>query len=162
MDTDAVLAHIKELGATHCQIVSPRHLIPELRIRNYCYEDKCGRFDKHLMCPPNTGNVGDIKLKFEAFTGGILIQYSRVIDVGTDQEGLRETKLKLHDIVLGAERYLQEEAGADIAFGMIGGDCALCDECAGYRGETCLYPDKARPSLEALAVDVIALLKKLA
>lgn len=44
---------------------------------------------------------------------------------------------------------------------MIGGDCALCDECAGFRDEICLYPDKAKPSLEALAVDVVALLKKL-
>ena len=161
MNFDAVLAHVKGLGATHCQFVSPRLLVPELRIRSYCFEDKCGCFNKHLMCPPNTGSVGEIKRKFEAFNEGIMIQYSQSLDVRTDQEGLREAKLKLHNIILGTERYLQEEAGVPIAFGMIGGDCTLCDQCAGYRGEPCLYPDRARPSLEALAVDVIALLKGL-
>lgn len=161
MNRQIITRHIKELGATNCRFIPSRFLIPEERIRHYCREDKCGCYGRHLMCPPNTETVSEVRRKLIKFKSGILIQYSENLDVKNDIKGLRKTKLKLHKIILETERYLEEEMGFENTLGMIGGTCELCDECAGYKGEGCMYPEKARTSLEALAIDVISLQKKL-
>jgi predicted metal-binding protein len=161
MNRQAIAEYVGKLGATKCQFVASQSLVPEERIRRYCYENKCGCYQRHLTCPPNTGTVQEVKERLKPFKTGILIQYSKDIDVRNDKDGLRETKLKLHHIVLETERYLKEEMGTDNVWGMIGGNCAWCDECAGYRDGPCTYPDKARVSMEALAIDVMALLEKL-
>lgn len=161
MNSQTIKKYIFELDATNCQLIPASILIPEKRIRAYCYENKCGCYDKHLSCPPHTGTVPEIKERLKAFKSGILIQYSEKINVREDKEGLKRTKLKLHHIVLETEKYLKEKMGFANIWGIIGGNCDLCDECAGYRGEPCEHPDKARVSMEALAIDVIDLLGKL-
>ena len=50
--------------------------------------------------------------------------------------------------------------GINPVWGMIGGNCGLCDICKARSNEPCLYPEKARMSLEAIAIDVMALLDK--
>jgi predicted metal-binding protein len=157
----SILPYIKVLGATHCQFIPSRFLIPEERIRGYCYQNKCGSYNKHLTCPPHTGTISEIKQKLNTFKTGILIQYSENINIEKDKEGLKRTKLKLHHMILETERYLKEKMGFENIWGMIGGHCDLCDECAGYRGDLCEHPDKARVSMEALAIDVVGMLGKL-
>lgn len=161
MDFQAITRYIKESGATNHRFIPSRLLIPEERIRSYCYEDKCGCYNKHLMCPPNTETVSEIRRKLKSFKTGILLQYTDNVNVRDDNEGLKKTKLKLHHIVLEIEKYLKENMGPEYLLGMIGGSCELCDECAGYRNEPCVFPEKARTSMEALAIDVIGLLRKL-
>jgi predicted metal-binding protein len=161
MNRNAILKTIIELGASHCQFISSGRLLPEERIRKYCYENKCGCYGKHLMCPPHTGSIDEVTQKFAMFTTGILVQYSKRLDVQTDTGGLTASKRQLHHIILDTETYLREKAGMVKLFGMIAGECGLCEKCAGYAGEACVYPDRARPSLEALGVDVIGLLKRL-
>ncbi len=161
MNRESILNHVKALGATHCQFVDVELLVPEERIRGYCREDKCGRYQKHLSCPPSTGTVEETAKKLEGFRTGVLIQYSQNLDVKNDKEGLRRTKLKLHHLVLETEKYLKDNVSCEGVWGMIGGNCDLCDECAGYRDEPCEYPDEARASMEAYAINVVGLLKKL-
>jgi predicted metal-binding protein len=161
MNYQKIMSHIKKLGATHCQFISPKLLIPEERIWKYCHENKCGNYNKNLMCPPHTGTIQEIERKFSAYKTGILIQYSEELDISNNRKGVMDARLRLHSIILETENFLSEDIGFTNNFGMVGGPCTLCDECAGYRDEVCLLPDKARPSLEALGVDVVALLKKL-
>ena len=44
---------------------------------------------------------------------------------------------------------------------LIGGSCRLCPTCAAVEKKPCRHPDKARTSLEALGIDVIALQQRL-
>lgn len=157
----AILDHIIQSGATHCQFIPAQLLMPEERIRSYCYQNICENYHKHLTCPPHTGTIAEITGKLKPFRTGILIQYSEHIDVRNDPEGLKRTKLNLHRIVLETERYLKEEMKCEHIWGMIGGRCDLCDECAGFSGNPCVHPDTARVSMEAVAIDVVSLLKRL-
>ena len=158
---ESILHSIKGLGATHCQFIPSQLLIPEERIRGCCYQNICGSYNRHLTCPPNTGTISEINHKLKMFRTGILIQYSENIDVQNDQEGLKRTKLKLHHIVLETERHLKEKMNLENIWGMIGGRCDLCDECAGFSSNPCVHPDTARVSMEAVAIDVVSLLKRL-
>jgi len=156
-----IISYIKALGATNCRFIPSNLLVPDEKIRKYCYENVCGCYNKHLTCPPNIGTIAEIKERLAGFNNVILIQYSENIDVQNDKSGLIRTKLKLHDIILKTEKYLEGFFKAEDLWGMIGGNCSLCDECAGFIGEECRYPDKARTSMEAIGIDVIAILKSL-
>ena len=51
--------------------------------------------------------------------------------------------------------------GYPFVAGLSGGGCLLCDECVGYQsGLPCRHPFKARPSMEAMGIDVGATAKK--
>jgi len=51
--------------------------------------------------------------------------------------------------------------GYYFAAGLAGAGCLLCDECVGTKsGLPCRYPFKARPSMDALGIDVVATAKK--
>jgi len=54
---------------------------------------------------------------------------------------------------------LESEAfkmGYRFATAFAGGDCVLCDVCVGKDGEACRHPFEARPSMEAVGIDVVA------
>jgi predicted metal-binding protein len=149
----------KELGIEVCLEFNPEMLVPEEKIRGLCRENKCGSFKNNYTCPPYIGTVEEISAKLKKFDKGLLFQYSREIDVKNNRPGVIQTKLDFHEKILRIEQYLQEQ-GISPVWGMIGGNCGLCDVCKAGANEPCLFPEKARMSLEAAAVDVIALLDK--
>jgi predicted metal-binding protein len=159
IETDEIQEKAKELGIHTCIEFDPGLLVPEERIRELCYENKCGNYRAHYMCPPHVGSVEDAKRRLGEFQRGMLLQYSEALDVMTDIEGLLRAKKGLHTRVLRMEEYLRS-GGLANAWGLIGGSCSLCDPCKARSGEPCPQPDEARPSLEAMAIDLLALLDR--
>jgi predicted metal-binding protein len=154
-----VLKAAHTLGIENCLEFDTGLLVPEERIREYCYENKCGNYRNHYMCPPYVGSIEEIRARLSNFERGVLLQYSKPVDVRNDIAGVMQTRLDFHKKILRLEAVLKEE-GADGVWGMIGGSCALCEVCRAEFDEPCPFPDEARPSLEAIAVDVLALLQR--
>ncbi len=150
----------KKLGIQTCLEFRSELLAPEERIRAYCLENKCGSYGNNYMCPPNIGSLEEIRVRLKKFQRGVLLQYSRDIDVKGNRKGVIKTKLDFHEKILEIEEYLKSSGTSEV-LGLIGGSCGLCDVCRAKVNEPCLYPDKARPSLEAIGVDVLTLLDKL-
>ena len=155
-----LITRARELGIETCVPFEAFLLKPEQRIRDLCFENKCGKFKNHYMCPPCVGSLASIEDKLTEFRKGILLQYSKPLDVKNDAAGLIRSKLEFHEKVLALEHYA-DECGLPRALGMIGGSCELCETCKAATREPCPYPAKARMSLESLAVDVMALLDHL-
>lgn len=153
------MVRARDLGVKPCVEFDPRLLVPEERIRELCYENKCGNYRNHYMCPPYIGAVEDLAVRLAPYRRGVLLQYSQPLDVRNDREGLRQTKIELQDTVLQLEDIVRG-SGVDDVWGFMAGSCALCDPCKARFNEPCPYRDRARPSLESIAVDVIALLDK--
>lgn len=149
----------RQLGIEACLEFDPEVLVPEEKIRAFCYENKCGSYQGNYMCPPYTGSVEEIETKLRNYKSGALLQYSKSLDVRGDREGVRQTKLDFHNKILQIEELLRER-GINQVWGMIGGSCEFCDACKARTGEPCPFPNKARTSLEALAIDVVALLDR--
>ncbi len=147
----------RQLGIETCREISPDILIPEERIRAYCSENKCGNYGNNYTCPPYAGSLEEIRAKLKGFEKGWLLQYTRDIDVKGDREGVIRTRTDFHHKILRLEELLKER-GVNRVWGMIGGNCGLCDTCRAQSNEPCLYPDRARMSLEAIGVDVLGLL----
>jgi predicted metal-binding protein len=155
-----LIARAHELGIETCAEFDTFLLKPEQRIRDFCYENKCGKFKNHYMCPPYVGSLSSIEEKLLEFRKGIILQYSRPLDVKNDIEGLIRSKLEFHEKILALELYA-DECGKPRPLGMIGGSCDLCATCKAVTKEPCPYPVKARMSLESIAIDVMALLDRL-
>jgi predicted metal-binding protein len=71
------------------------------------------------------------------------------------EESLRASQNRFAELMsaLEAEAY---RMGYRFAAAFAGGDCVLCDVCAGATGEPCNRPGEARPSMEAVGIDVVA------
>ena len=120
------------------------------------------------MCPPNLISLDEFRKALALYSKGILIQVET--DLDSRDKAKRDLderlcsdldsrsakwKLKLHRIVNEIET-LAFKQGGYLAAGFIGGDCALCERCVAIKGETnCRFPFKARPSMEAMGIDVI-------
>jgi predicted metal-binding protein len=151
---------IRELGIQVCVDIPASHLKPEHRIRELCHENKCGNYGAHYMCPPHIGTIDEIAQRIRRFTFGFILQYTKPLDVRNDPEGVTRSKVEFHRRILKLEKDL-EKGGISDVWGLMGGDCALCRPCKAVSAEPCPYPDQARTSLEALGVDVLALLDTL-
>jgi len=149
----------RQLGIETCLEFDLDVLVPEERIRAFCLENKCGNYGHNYMCPPYVGSVEEIRIKLKKFKRGVLLQYAKSLDIRGDREGVRQTKVDFHHKIIQIEEFLRKE-GINQVWGMIGGSCELCDVCKAKMSEPCPYPDKARTSLEAIAIDVLALLDK--
>ena len=152
--------YLKSLGFTSHAEFDAGLLVPEQRIRDLCIENRCGNFNAHYMCPPYSGTLEQIKTQLGTFEWGIVLQYSKPLDVEHDKEGLKRTKRKFHEMLLQLEAYLREK-GTTHLLALTAGNCGLCEPCCAVTNEPCPYPEKARTSLVALGIDVISLLNRL-
>ena len=155
----SVSAFARQLGIEICLEFSPGLLVPEQRIRDLCFENNCGNYGKHYMCPPYIGSLEEIEARLRKFQRGILLQYSKPLDLRNDNEGLKQSKIEFHNKILQLEESLRSEGITDV-WGMIGGSCELCNVCTDEFGKPCPYPDKARTSLTSIAIDVLSFLDK--
>lgn len=158
MELATALAREQEI--TVCRRLDPRLLRPEERIRALCQEDKCGNWRKHHLCPPLLGDLQQAQTCLARYDGGVLLQWGRALDTRNDRAGVERSKVDFHRKVLAVEAGLARGGYPD-AWGLIGGSCGLCTPCTAVAGEPCPLPRQARPSIEALGVDLLTLLERL-
>lgn len=74
--------------------------------------------------------------------------------------GSREWQLKLLHLINRTEARAFK-MGFYFTAGLTGGECCLCRECVTPQsGRTCRHPFEARPSMEAVGIDVVRTCKK--
>ena len=160
MDMKSVQEQARILGFDLCLGFNPASLAPEEKIRGYCIENRCGSYDANHMCPPRVGSLEEVEAALQGFPRGVLLQFSRPMDVANDREGVIRTKLEFHRLILRLERRLKKR-GVTPVWGLMGGNCELCLICTVVEGKPCRHPERARTSLEAIGVDVVGLLERL-
>ena len=138
--------------------LDPSELSPDEGILAHCEENKCGNYRAHHMCPPLAATIEETRDRLSSFDSGVLVQWGKPLDVQNDREGVRDSMARFHEMVLELEARLRAE-GFHRLWGMLGGTCRLCDPCTAADNEPCSHPNRARGSLEALAIDVLALLE---
>lgn len=166
--TDLVV-EAKKLGATSAKLISARDIVLDERVRLKCIAPRCENYDRHLLCPPNLMSIGEFRKIIELYHRAILLQLESSVDsLDKSKSGLSGdlTKTlarkaphlvwerKLHQIINGVERSAFKR-GFYLAAGLIGSDCSLCDECVGLGQRPCRHPFEARPSMQALGIDVL-------
>lgn len=160
----------KNLGADEAKIIDSKEIVVDKRVRLKCAIPVCASYGRHLMCPPNLMSVDEFADALALYEKALILQVEADYD-SADKSGVCLNKktcdelekstntpdwqTKLHRLVNQVETLAFKE-GYYLAAGLIGGDCALCPECVTPRsGEPCRRPFEARPSMEAMGIDVL-------
>ncbi|UCE91079.1 MAG: DUF2284 domain-containing protein [Methanobacteriota archaeon] len=167
---DRLVKAALDLGADEAKVIDAREIVVDKRVRLKCSVPVCASYGRHLMCPPNVMSVDEFASIKELYEKALILQVEADCDSADKAEGglnketcdaieastdSGEWKVKLHRLVNRLEATAFKE-GFHLAAGLIGGECSLCDECVPpHSGEPCRHPFEARPSMEAMGIDVL-------
>jgi len=109
----------------------------------------CSDYGRNSACPPNTPSVEECARFFREYTRGVIFHFEKKVDK-PEQRHAWTKGITTRLMALEREVFL---AGNVKAFLLTMDSCQLCKECTVTR-DTCKHPKTARPTPEALAVDV--------
>jgi predicted metal-binding protein len=174
-DYEGLVRFAMEKGATRAKAMSTREIVVDKRVRLKCAVPRCADYGRNLMCPPNVISVDEFREILGLYRSALIIQVEAdvnssdkskaSIDEALCKRLSEETKaakwqLKLHRLVNAVEAEAFKR-GFYLAAGLSGGECCLCSECVTPQsGKPCRHPFEARPSMEAMGIDVIKTSKR--
>jgi predicted metal-binding protein len=116
----------------------------------------CPTYGKRAACPPAVPSIAECREFFSEYRHVAALHVPGRFEGAKERdEWSRQASLQL----LRLERAVFL-AGYPQVFALFMDQCRLCDECPGERN-ACRHPESARPSAEALGVDVFGTLRKL-
>ncbi|MEW6444057.1 MAG: DUF2284 domain-containing protein [bacterium] len=153
-----ILSRLRREGATEAVLMNARDVIVDERVRLKCRIPVCESYGRNFMCPPHVPSVAEFRTALEKFSRALLVRLTVPLSkrpMGPGKNVYAPAK-RLHELINLGEK-IAFEAGFRFATGLIGGCCRLCPDCAGVKPDgRCAHPFKARPSMEAMGIDVAA------
>lgn len=151
-----------ELGANDAKIISTDIIAIQDEIIELCQEPLCEGFGTSINCPPYAMKPAEFREEIKQYQHAILFK----TDVSPEtllSENRHEAFGKIHEIVTQLES-LSIQGGYSESRGLAAGSCkpVFCPdyECqALIDGASCRYDDLARPSMEALGINVFKLIE---
>jgi len=170
-DLTTLCAKAISLGASRAVPLSVDLIFTDPRVRLKCQVPICPHYGRNMMCPPNTISPAEFAEALAKYDAAIIVQFDVELDGPmlekvkamplTELEGhtpYREVMNEPSKRMMEALSLLEQEAGRmgyRFAAAFAAGPCTLCETCAGPSGP-CRNPFSARPSMEAVGIDVIA------
>ena len=135
--------------------LDPRKIIVSTWVRMKC-RFGCDEYGRTAACPPEVPSVDDCRLFFQEYEAAAVFHFQKSVAKPEDRfDWTRSVNRGLLEVE--REVFL---AGYPKAFLLFLDSCNLCPECAG-RAEACRLPEQARPTPEALAIDVFATVSRI-
>ena len=149
---------LEEIFAKHSFMdfrwVDARKIVVSQWVRMKCMFG-CTEYGKSASCPPNVPTVAECERFFRDYKEAAIFHFEKTVDKPEDRYAwTRQVNTKLCKL----ERDVFV-AGYPKAFLLYMDTCYLCKDCSGTRTQ-CLNKKMARPTPEALAVDVYSIVKQ--
>lgn len=166
-----------EFGASAAEVIPASYVVVEERVWLKCLIPRCPALlsGGTPYCPPHTPQPDFMRKAFSQYRWAVLFKkdVEPIEDYIPTSEARRREKpelgltrifhIKTHEVVDQLESYAQTE-GYDLAMGFGGGTCKsnLCNgtPCGVFENGSCRFPSRARPSMEAVGIDVFDLANK--
>lgn len=142
----------KKMGVPRAVIIDTDKICVEEWVRLKC-QYGCGGFNKYLSCPPFSPTPEKTRKALNGYSKALLLIFE---NISYEDDKDDKVSVKVRDIVFQLERQIFLD-GNYKAFGMASGPCHYCDICD--TSSLCIFPEKARPSMEACGIDVYRTLK---
>jgi len=154
--------HALDLGANDVKIISAGIISVQDEIIEMCREPLCEGYGTSINCPPHAMTPREFREEIRQFQHALLFK----IDVAPEfllSENRYEAFRKIYEIAVQLEN-LSIDTGYSLSKSLAVGSCkpVFCKdyECqALIDGTSCRYPDLARPSMEALGINVFKLIE---
>lgn len=141
---------IETMGFGDWTWIKPRDIVVAQWVRMKCMFG-CGEYGHNASCPPNVPPVKDCRDLFDEYDAAVMLHFPKQVPKPEDRHAwTREVNARLLEL----ERAVFL-AGYQKALLLAIDSCTLCSECAGERTR-CKIPRSARPTPEAMAVDVFS------
>jgi predicted metal-binding protein len=141
-------------GCSDFRWIAPEQIIVAQWVRMKCMFG-CGEYGRCGTCPPNTPSVAECERFFREYREAVVFHFPKTVASPEDRHawsrGINARLFKLERAVF--------LAGFERAFCLYMDSCGFCSECAGDLS-TCKEPRIARPSPEAMAMDVYATVRR--
>ena len=167
------------LGASRARPVPADFIVVDERVQLKCRFPPCPFYGRNRMCPPFTPTAEEFRKYLAKYRHALIVQLdvpltedvkrrihgdSRLEELFSDREFSRTLMREgrqawrlLNQVISGVERE-SFKRGYRFAVGFAAGSCPLCDECDVTA--PCKHPFEARPSMEAVGIDVHGTLNK--
>ncbi len=153
-DRQSFEALFQENGFEDFHWIEPADIVVAQWVRMKCTFG-CSNYGRNASCPPNVPAVSECQEFFRDYATGVLFHFERQL---ADPEDRHRWTAKVNRELLKVERAVFL-AGYEKAFLLFMDSCSFCEECLGARSD-CVNPELARPSPEAMAVDVFSTVRK--
>jgi predicted metal-binding protein len=153
-----------ELGATDVAIICAHQVVIDERVRAKCMYPKCPYYGTNAHCPPHAMSLDESRTLVSRFHYALMFRVKvpgEALKVDRDPEETQQLirSLKSRDEIVNR---IESEAFYDghyLAVGFGGGSCkpTFCRDqaCQALQpGQGCRAPYRARPSMEAMGMDV--------
>ena len=161
-----------ELGASDAALIPASDVPIDERVRLKCVVPRCIRAGETPYCPPHSPDLDLIRRALGRFSWAILFKCN-VAPIEAYAPGSGTTKAeqrrvhsfhqKSGEVVHVLERQAYKD-GYHLAMGLGGGSCKdyLCQGqmCQFLDSGRCRFPHRARPAMEAMGIDVVALINQ--
>ena len=167
-DLERYKQKVLELGASQAEVIPAQWVQVDERVRLKCLVPRCYNYGQCVYCPPYTPEPEFMRQAFNRFSWAVLfrsdvIPVEDVADVSryipNAVKHFRETSE-----LAGKIEILAFADGYYLAMGFAGGSCRdnLCNGmlCQVLDSGLCRFPFRARPSMEAVGIDVYGLVAK--
>jgi len=161
-----------DLGASEAAIIPASYVTIDERVRLKCLVPRCLRAGETPNCPPYAPDLDLVRRALSRFAWAILFKCD-VEPMADYAPGRGATKVeqrrtlsfhrKSNEVVCALERQAYKD-GYHLAMGFGGGSCKdyLCQGmiCQFLDSGRCRFPLRARPAMEAVGIDVVALINR--
>ena len=157
----AKLQHIMALpqialdkGCSRAELLLAKDIIVDERVRMKCRLNTCGQYGQNLLCPPNILPLETTRSVLGKYSFAMIVQLTKAVPDGDYRKVFDDQKRQFGTNIVALEQEAFRQ-GLMFAVGLSAGHCNICPACAAREGKSvCRNPDIARPSMEALGMDV--------
>jgi len=151
-----------ELGASDATVIPARMIPIEDRIVEMCRAPLCEGYDQSANCPPHVMTPGEARELIGVYGSALLFKID--VSPGLLMSRDRYTAFRKVFVISSGLEALAKELGYLSSKGLAAGSCkpVFCKyiACEALKeGGTCSYPSLARPSMEAIGINVFHLVK---
>jgi len=155
MDRKSLETLFRERGYRDFRWIDPKAIVVahwvQMKCRFGCVEyGRCG------TCPPEVPSVEDCERFFREYQTAAVFHFEKAVAKPEDRHAWTKS---VNEKIIDLEREVFL-AGCRKAFVLPMDSCTLCEQCTGRRA-TCKEPRRARPTPEAMAMDVYATVRSI-
>jgi len=135
--------------------LDPQNIVTAQWVRMKCVFG-CNEYGQTTTCPPNVPSISECERFFREYKEAVVFHFEKKVDKPEDRFAWTR-KINLRLLKLENEIFT---SGLEKAFLLFLDSCNICKKCEGTR-EDCKEPKMARPTPEALGVDVYSTVRQI-
>jgi predicted metal-binding protein len=151
-----------ELGATQAKIIPVQEVVVDDRVPLKCQIPRCFGYGAGAHCPPHTLKPAELREALQHYQWAVLFIKEVPPEVIVRDKATIKERVAVYQEVFKIVSELESMAFYDghyLAFGLGAGSCrhTFCgqqENCQAMEGKRCRFSLLARPSMEAVGIDV--------